>query len=146
MTEKKKVLFVCSANTCRSPMAAAVLSELGGDRYIASSAGIFAFDGQPIGRMAAMTLESVSYARYNYIMHRSRTVTEKMMNENDIVVGMSKGHADTLRSMFPQYADKVEDFPIEMKDFARGDIVAYQLGFVDIKKGVTKLFLSEASR
>ena len=60
-------------------MAAAILSELGGDRFAASSAGTFVYGSQPIGRMAAFTLESVGIAKYNYIPHRSRPLTEKLM-------------------------------------------------------------------
>ena len=45
---RKKILFVCSANTCRSAVAEAILFEYGRDRYDASSAGIYARDGAPM--------------------------------------------------------------------------------------------------
>ena len=141
--EKKKVLFVCSVNTCRSPMAAAILSEFGGDRFAASSAGTFVYGSQPIGRMAAFTLESVGIAKYNYIPHRSRPLTEKLMRENDVIVAMSAGHRDIILRLFPEYADKVRHFPENVGDFARGDIVAYQKAYVLLKKGVCEMFLSE---
>lgn len=141
--EKTKVLFVCSVNTCRSPMAAAILSELGGDRFAASSAGTFVYGALPIGRMAAFTLESVGTSKYNYISHRSRPLTEKLMRENDIIVAMSQGHRDIILRLFPEYAEKVRVFPENVGDFARGDIVAYQKGYVLLKKGVCEMFLNE---
>ena len=124
-------------------MAAAILSELGGDRFAASSAGTFVYGSQPIGRMAAFTLESVGIAKYNYIPHRSRPLTEKLMRENDIIVAMSQGHKDFILRLFPEYEQKVRVFPENVGDFARGDIVAYQKAYVLLKKGVCEMFLNE---
>ena len=144
--EKTKVLFVCSMNTCRSHMAAAILSEYGGEKYAAASAGTFVFGAQPIGRMAAFTLESVGIAKYNYIPHRSRPLTEKLMQENDIIVAMSAGHRDIILCLFPEYAEKVRVFPENVGDFARGDIVAYQKAYVLLKKGVCEMFSLESKK
>ena len=41
----KTVCFVCTGNTCRSPMAAAVLNQLGKGKYRAFSAGLSVFAG-----------------------------------------------------------------------------------------------------
>lgn len=144
--EKKKVLFVCSSNTCRSPMAAAILSEFGGERYVASSAGTFVFSSVSISKDAAFTLESVGISKGNYLICRSRPVTEKLMRENDIIVAMTKGHKDILLRLYPEYADKIRDFPEDIHDFSRGDIVAFQLGYVKIKKCVEKMFLTESAK
>ena len=141
--EKTKVLFICSMNTCRSPMAAAILSQFGGDRFAASSAGTLVFGASPIGRMAAFTLESVGIDKYNYIPHRSRQLTERLMKENDIIVAMSAGHRDIIIRLFPEYAEKVRVFSENVGDFARGDIVAYQKAYVLLKKGIFDMFLSE---
>ncbi|MGN1095199.1 MAG: hypothetical protein ACI4QR_02300 [Eubacteriales bacterium] len=141
--EKTKVLFVCSMNTCRSPMAAAILSEFGGDKYAASSAGTFVFGSSPISKDAAFMLESVGIAKRNYLIHKSRPVSEKLMKENDIIVAMTAGHRDILVRLYPGYEDKIKVFPEDVGDFPRGDIVAYQLGYVKLKKGIEKMFLSE---
>lgn len=140
--EKTKVLFVCSVNTCRSPMAAAILSEFGGDRYSASSAGTFVFREAPISRSAAFTLESVGIAKGNYLIHRSHPVTRELMEKNDIVVAMTAGHRDILLRLFPEYEEKTVVFPEEIEDFSRGDIVAFQLAYVKLKRGIEKMFLS----
>ncbi len=141
-SEKTKVLFVCSMNTCRSPMAAAILSEYGGERFAASSAGTFVFSALPIAKMAAFTLESVGVAKYNYIPHRSRLLTEKLMQENDVIVAMTEGHKEMILRLFPLYAHKVRVFSENVGDFAHGDLVAYQKAFVLLKKGVYDMFLN----
>ena len=41
----KRVLFVCTGNTCRSPMAEALLRHHGGDKFEVQSAGVFAYPG-----------------------------------------------------------------------------------------------------
>ena len=56
---KKKVLFVCSANTCRSAVMAAILTEYGHRRYDVSSAGIFARTGEPMMQECADALETL---------------------------------------------------------------------------------------
>ena len=140
MGTKTKVLFVCSMNTCRSPMAAAILSEFGGENYSASSAGTFVFSSSPICRDAAFTLESVGIAKYNYIPHRSRPVTDKLMKENDIIVAMTAGHRDVLCRLYPEYEEKIRVFSEDVGDFARGDIVKYQLAYVKLKKGIFEMF------
>ena len=67
----------------------------------------------------------------------------KLMQENDIIVAMSAGHRDIILRLFPEYAGKVRVFPENVGDFARGDIVAYQKGYVLLKKGVCEMFLGE---
>jgi protein-tyrosine phosphatase len=121
-------------------MAAAILSEFGGDRYAASSAGTFVFGAYPIMRSAAFTLESVGISKYNYIPHRSRPITEKLMKDNDIIVAMTDGHRDIILKLFPEYADKVRTFSADIGDFANGDIVAYQKAYVAMKKGIYEMF------
>ena len=135
-----RVVFVCTGNTCRSPMAAAILSEFGGEKYSASSAGTFVFSSSPICRDAAFTLESVGIAKYNYIPHRSRPVTDKLMQENDLIVAKTAGHRDVLCRLYPEYEGKIRVFSEDVGDFARGDIVKYQLAYVKLKKGIFEMF------
>ena len=59
------------------------------------------------------------------------------------MVAMTAGHRDILLRLFPEYEGKIVVFPEETEDFSRGDIVAFQLAYVKLKKGIEKMFLSD---
>ena len=84
-----KVLFVCTGNTCRSPFAAAVARREGLD---ASSAGL------DVLQLRA-TDDAVAVAREFGIdlgLHTTRRLTDDVVAEADVVVGMSERHAAAL--------------------------------------------------
>ena len=97
MDRKKQVLFVCTANICRSPMAEAIFNALASDLgvpYGAESAGVAALMGQPIDTNARAVLEEAGvYADE----HRARQVDEAMLEEADLVLAMTPDHAAALR-------------------------------------------------
>lgn len=131
--EPIRVCFVCTGNTCRSPMAEALLNDMGRPRevcsmcaesvldrreYRASSAGLSASFGAPISQNAVLALEHAGIratAANNYPLHRSKQVDETDMLLNDVIVGISSAHAMALVGAFPQYASKIismsEDIP-----------------------------------
>jgi protein-tyrosine-phosphatase len=85
------VLFVCTGNTCRSPMAAALLAErfdaLGVDARV-HSAGLVS-DGRPatdhgVAVMAARGLDTSA--------HQSRRITPDLLREADIVIALAREH------------------------------------------------------
>jgi len=87
-----RVLFICTGNTCRSPLAAAALrAELGDDaaRVEVSSAGIGASPGQPAseGSRRVAAADGVDLSA-----HRSRTVTAGMARAADFVFVMTAEH------------------------------------------------------
>lgn len=96
----KKVLFVCRANICRSPMAEAILNAMTEDRglaYRTASAGVAALVDEDIVPNARTALEEVGiYAGE----HRARQVSEAMLEEADLVLAMSLRQVETLRQRF----------------------------------------------
>ena len=103
----KKVLFVCTANICRSPMAEAIFDALISDRgmpYQSHSAGTAALVGEPIAPYARTALEEVGvYAEG----HRARQVEPAMLEEADLVLAMTPRHVSTLRRISTVPPDKI---------------------------------------
>ena len=90
------VLLVCTGNTCRSPMAAGALSlELEADRERVEvvSAGTGALDGAPATEfsIAVAAREGVDLSG-----HRAQRVTEAMLRNADLVLGMESSHRDAV--------------------------------------------------
>lgn len=107
----KKVLFVCTANICRSPMAEAMFNALSDDAglpFRAESAGVAALEDQPMSPNARRALEEVGiYAEDG----RARQVSETMLKGADLVLAMSPRHVAELRQLFGSFYHKVHALP-----------------------------------
>jgi len=87
------VLLLCSGNTCRSPLAAAVFrEELGSDaeRVEIRSAGISAHEGEPA---SAGAREIAARSGLDLSSHRSRPASAENLRDADLILVMEPGHA-----------------------------------------------------
>ena len=105
----KTILIVCTGNICRSPMAAGLLRErLNEDNarrdWRVISAGTWASQGRPASAYAIAEMEERGI---DIRSHRSRPVTEELMNQADLVLVMTSSHAEALSVAFPEQAHKV---------------------------------------
>jgi protein-tyrosine-phosphatase len=103
------VLFVCSANQMRSPVAAALFEDLLRRRGLAAgwkigSAGVWATDGAPASVLAQA---AVKERGLDLSRHRSREVTEELLREFDLVLVMEAEQRDALAEAFPRFSSRV---------------------------------------
>jgi len=94
-----RVLFVCTGNTCRSPLAVAALRlALGADaeRVAVESAGTAAWDGQPAADGA---IAVAAAAGADLREHRSRRVAPNLLRSSDIVLCMERDHLRAVRAL-----------------------------------------------
>jgi glycine hydroxymethyltransferase len=101
----KTILFVCTGNVCRSPMAEGLFRHTmrGRNDFRVCSAGLSAAEGLPPSDHAihAMRELGIDIARQT-----SRQLTAKMVQEADYIFGMSHSHVDTIIALYPQAAEK----------------------------------------
>lgn len=143
----KSVLFVCTGNTCRSPMAAAWLTHFGAKcGYVANSAGLFPSVGAPISVNAVHALKSAGVEPSpdnRYDLHTARPVTEELVAAADVVVGISKRHAMELIFAFPKYADKIVSMPRDIPDPFGGTAEDYEVCLTAIVGCIKEMFTLE---
>jgi protein-tyrosine-phosphatase len=103
------VLFVCTANICRSPMAAAIfkkiLKEKGYvDEWIVESAGTWSLEDQPAAEKTQKVLRNRGI---DISDHRSRGVNRQLLDSFDLILTMEEGQKEALRVEFPEFATKI---------------------------------------
>jgi len=101
----KTVLFVCTGNVCRSPMAEGLLRNAlkGSNRIRVVSAGVGAIDGQAPSSHAVQALLELGI---DISRQRSRMLTGELVGLADYIFGMTHGHVDAINLLYPQAADK----------------------------------------
>jgi glycine hydroxymethyltransferase len=100
----KNVLFVCTGNICRSPMAEFFFRQMAGGGYTVGSAGLAAIPGQPASRHTADILREAGLDPAGF---SSRPLLPDMIEEATHVFAMSRQHSLLIEDEFPDFMDKV---------------------------------------
>ncbi len=101
----KTLLFVCTGNTCRSPMAEALARQAlaGQEGWRVVSAGIGAVNGQPPSRNAVLAMEQLGA---DISGHRSQMLTQRLVREADYIFGLTHGHVEAITYLYPDAGEK----------------------------------------
>lgn len=102
----KNVLFVCTGNTCRSPLAEVLFRDLTKDLadYQVGSAGVGAYSGQPASRSSAVLAKEKGL---DLTKHKSRAVTVDLVENATHIFAMSRSHLAAILMNHPEAEDKV---------------------------------------
>lgn len=115
-----KILFVCTGNICRSPMAEMMLRQKT-DQVEVASAGIMAYDGGEISHEAAMALAANGIAVD--LEFRSSHLTVRHLEEYDLILAMTHQHKAYIRESSPAYKEKVWVLPEYVVDDKNDEIL-----------------------
>jgi len=103
----KSVLFVCTGNVCRSPMAQGLfLAQLGEDQneWRIESAGVAAVEGAPASQNTVSLLKERGI---DLSTHRARQIDRSLIQQFALILVMEQRHKQILQAQYPDYAEKV---------------------------------------
>ena len=141
----KRLLFVCSGNTCRSPLAEGIAKALfSQDSSIdISSAGTSALEGFPASKFAT---EVASNHQIDISGHQSKLLDKARITEADLIVTMESRHSHTVGAIepaAPEYTRVITDFCPGLEggipDPIGGNLSDYQRTFDILKKCIENM-------
>ena len=135
----KTVLFICTGNTCRSPIAEGLFNKQAKEKEIdwrAVSCGLSASIGQPASKNAVLVLKEYGI---DLSGHRSSQVNEQMLQNVDMILCATRRHMDLLAASFPSMKYKMAVLGEEIPDPYGGEIEIYSKTAEIIQKAIDNL-------
>ena len=101
----KTILFLCTGNVCRSPMAEGLFRHAvkGRGEFCILSAGLGAVDGEPPSLHSVQAMKEIGI---DISRQQSRALTTELVKQADLILGMTHSHTDTVALMYPQAVEK----------------------------------------
>lgn len=115
----KKIVFVCTGNTCRSPMAMAIFNSLAIQQglessFTAGSAGLSAAEGEAVSSYAILAVKD--YPGCDLTAHTAHRLEPKDVKESGLILTMEAIHKQYINSRYPEAYRKV----YTLKEYAYG--------------------------
>lgn len=139
------VLFVCTGNTCRSPMAAAIFNHKWKDKGQAKSVGIFAAEGEAVAYHSIQILKEQGID----LQHQSAQITEEHVDWAELILTMTASHKAMVLSQYPKATDKtftIKEYVdkqatnIDVLDPYGGDLQVYHSTYTELNDLINRLF------
>ncbi len=140
----KKILFVCTGNTCRSPMAEYIfnheITNSNSDDMIAFSRGLMALDGDAISDNSLTALAELGI---DGSYHSARRLTREDVDSADHIYVMSQSHKNIMSALFPDAENDIRFLGGGIDDPFGGGIEHYRKTLEDIRHAILNIVESE---
>ncbi len=140
----KKILFVCTGNTCRSPMAEYIFNHevqsRDGSGFIAFSRGVMALDGDVISDGSAAALLEIGIDGTG---HSAKPLTREDVDSADYIYVMSQSHKNIMSALFPDTEHDIEFLGGGIDDPFGGGIEHYRKARDEIRNAILDIVEGE---
>lgn len=137
------ILFICTGNTCRSPMAEAIFDKLNKTSLVAKSAGLAVSSNSKASFNAAKLVDE--NLNINIYERHAVQLTEKILKDSYLVLTMTEGLKKIVQYNFKEYKNKIYTLSEyvgvkgEILDPFGGALSVYEQTFEQLKKYIVLL-------
>jgi len=136
------ILFVCTGNTCRSPMAAGLMNKEAIKRNLdirIESAGIFAQEGENASTEAIIAMHEYGV---DLTGHHSQMINEELIEKSDLILTMTPAHKMVFNNVASDKTFTVGEFAgldFDIEDPFGGDVEDYLKTAAQLEEAVLKI-------